>query len=131
MALADVEVRPYRASHPSRFGCSLMSFGSIYYSFESPPPSGMIRHAVLAQTRSGKSRGIIDAEAQDSNEPPALDGRDGSVAVVIAMPSCEATSREGHLRDFALGVTQVHCTSHDLLSPGPDILRRDDIRDSR
>ena len=95
-------------------------------------PSRTYSRALLMQPRGG--RGGRDAgkepakppdeQAQPDPEPP-LEGRTVHVAVVVAMPSCEPPriSRRGEaegevegteavewqLRDFALGVAQVHC----------------------
>ena len=43
----------------------------------------------------------------------AMDIHDGSVAVVITMPSCPSLKQEQQLSEFALGVAQVRWYGHD------------------
>ena len=97
------------------------------------------REGLLMRLRPGGARSageVIEAQprTQDLDESaiPPLDGRGGSVAVVIVMPAAADSSSQ--LRDFALGTTEVYCSPSQITNDphlaGQDIPQRDDIRDS-
>ena len=61
--------------------------------------------------QTSRRRGLQEDDISDT------DSHDGSVAVVITMPSCLSPKRE-QLNEFALGVAQVRWYGHGLRDEG-------------
>ncbi|KAM5543484.1 hypothetical protein V8D89_002735 [Ganoderma adspersum] len=90
-------------------------------SADSPSSAGTAKHAKRGKW---KSRCLLWKRRTKDPAPPEdtieQDTRDGSIAVVIAMPSCPQASHPTTTRDeprhgeYALGLAQVRCSGQDI-----------------